>query len=338
MSLSSTARLLVLLTVYSSSLVAAEEPAAETEAKTDVWVTSLAHGSDDARFAGTATGLLLRPADVVRWTGDDFAGRTTVMTHPAAVWCVSVCDDGGHVASADYRGNLQTFDVADGKATMYEGIFERWTQAMRFAPTGDTIVAGNEAGKLFVFDSGKVTKTIDVDKNAITDIAFNAAANKIAVSDGGGHVHFYSWPELADAGKVVIGDEPAWSVRFYAISDTVLVGSGDRKLYRCEAKADAKPEVVMHGMDWVTRLAISDAGAIAVGEIGGSVYILPNATPRTESISPVGKASSGVWSLDWVTPSELVVGTRKDGIMTLKQSWAFTPSPTTSQTKAEDEQ
>jgi len=337
MSLSSTTCLLVLLTAFSSSLVAAEEPAAETEAKTDVWVTSLAHGKDDARFAGTATGLLLNPADVVRWTGDDFASRTTVMTHPAAVWCVSVCDHGGYVASADYRGNLQTFDVAAGKATMHEGVFERWTQSMRFAPTGETIVAGNEAGKLFVFDSGKVTKTIDVDKNAITDIAFNAAANKIAVSDGGGRVHFYSWPELVDAGKVVIGDEPAWSVRFYTTSDTVLVGSGDRRLYRSEAKADAKPEVVMYGTDWITRLAISDAGTIAVGEIGGSVYVLPNDTPHTESVAPVGKASSGVWSLDWVTPSELVIGTRKDGIMTLRQSWAFTPTLTTTQTKADDE-
>ena len=74
-------------------LRAEESAKPEVAAVPDVWVTSLASGTVTAdsgpkqvMYAGTASGLLLQPADVVRWEGDDFAKRTTLMTHPVAVW------------------------------------------------------------------------------------------------------------------------------------------------------------------------------------------------------------------------------------------------------------
>ena len=314
---------------------AADAANTETVAAPDVWVTSLASGtiasdagSKQVTYAGTASGLLLQPADIVRWEGDDFAKRTTLMSHPVAVWCVQVSGDGSQVASTDYRGNLQTYDVAASKATMYEGAFERWSQALRFAPGSTVIVAGNEVGKLFVWQDGKVSKSIDVDKNAITDIAFNAAADRIAVSDGGGVVHLYSWPALEASGKIKVGDSPAWCVRFNADSTAVLVGSGDRKLYRCEAKDGATPEPILQGTDWITRLAVSSSGAIAVGEVGGKVFVLANDKPIGVPMQPAGVAPSGVWAVHWTTPTNLLIGTRKNGVLSLGQSWSFVqPAP-----------
>jgi len=329
--------ILVISTGLASGRVVADEATKPAEpVVAEAWVTSIATHSGGAKFAGTASGLLLQPADVVRWEGDDFSKRTTVMSHPAAVWCVRVSDDGSHVASTDYRGNLQTFEVGASKATMFEGAFERWSQALQFVPGSDSIVAGNEAGKLFVWADGKVTKSVDVDKNAITDIAFSPSADRIAVSDGGGMVHLYSWPALETNGKLKVGESPAWAVCFNADASAVLVGSGDRKLYRCEAKDGAIAEVILDGTDWMTRLAVSPTGAIAVGEVGGKVYVIPNDKPVAGSVSPVGSAPSGVWALQWESPAKLLVGTRKNGIVALAQSWAFTaaPEPTAEPTPA----
>jgi len=327
--------LLALSATASHRLVAEEAAKTEAVAAPDVWVTSLAsatvtsdNGPKQVMYAGTASGLLLQPADIVRWEGDDFATRSTLMTHPVAVWCVQVSDDGKQVASTDYRGNLQTFDTADSKVTMHEGAFERWAQAMRFAPGGTTIVAGNEIGKLFVWQDGKVSKTIDVDKNAITDIAFNGAADRIAVSDGGGVVHLFSWPALEPGGKIKISDSPAWCVRFNADASALLVGSGDRKLYRVEAKDAATPEVLLQGTDWITRLAISASGSIAAGEVGGKVFVLASDKPTGTPTQPAGVSPSGIWAVHWASPSNLLLGTRKNGVLSLGQSWNIVqPAP-----------
>jgi len=332
---------IILLFLLAFSATATQRLRAADSAKTevavvpDVWVTSLASGTvtvdtgpKQVMYAGTASGLLLQPADVVRWEGDDFAKRTTLMTHPVAVWCVQASDDGKQVASTDYRGNLQIFDTVANSATMHEGAFERWSQAMRFAPGGSTIVAGNEVGKLFVWQEGKVAKTIDIDKNAITDIAFNAAVDRIAVSDGGGVVHLFTWPALEASGKIKISDSPAWCVRFNADSTALLVGSGDRKLYRVEAKDAAAPEVLLQGTDWVTRLSISASGSIAAGEVGGKVFVLASDKPTGSPVQPAGVATSGIWAVYWASPSNLLIGTRKNGVLSLGQSWSFVqPAP-----------
>ncbi len=303
----------------------------------DVWVTSLASrtvaaegNTKQIHYAATASGLLLQPAEVVQWEGEDFATRTKVMTHPSAVWCVQVSDDGSHVASADYRGNLQILDTASGQAAMHEGAFERWTQVIRFVPKSDAIVAGNEAGKLFVWEGDKVSKTIDVDKNALTDITFNSAGDRIAVSDGGGMVHLFSWPALEANGKIKFGDSPAWCVTFNGDSSAVIVGTGDRKLMRAEAKDAAVPELILDGSDWITRIAVSPTGAIAASEVGGKVYVLANDKPAPGT-KPVGTAASGCWAVHWASPSTLLVGTRKSGVVSLGQTWSFVePAPVVS--------
>jgi WD40 repeat protein len=323
--------------IVAGQVRAVESSKASESATAEVWVTSIATAADGVNYAGTASGLLLQPADVVRWEGDDFSKRTTIMSHPAAVWCVQICDDGGHVASTDYRGNLQTFETSSGKVSMFEGAFERWTQAMRFAPGSDSIVAGNEAGKLFVWEDGKVTKSIDVDKNAITDIAFSGSADRLAISDGSGGVHFYSWPALERDGKIQVGESPVWTVRFNADSSAVVIGSGDRKLYRCEAKEGATPEVILEGSDWITRLAVSSAGSIAAGEVGGKVYVLPSDKPNAGRVEPTGTAPSGIWALQWQSPAKLLLGTRKNGVLALSQSWTLTTATSGSANKQANE-
>jgi WD40 repeat protein len=337
-------RMLALVVILTAATTNADESTtAEPSPNTDVWVTSIASAMIESEgapkamhFAGTASGLLLQVADVVRWEGDDFANRVPIMTHPAAVWCVQVSDDGKHVASTDYRGNLQLFDVATGKVTMHEAAFERWTQAMRFAPNSKAIIAGNEAGKLIVWEDGKVSKSIDVDKNAITDIAFDGDGDQLALSDGAGTVHLYSWPGLEPAGKIKVSDSPAWCVRYTADSSAVLVGTGDRALYRSEAKDGSKPEMLLQGSDWITRLAISSTGAIAATEVSGKVFVLNSDKVGETKIEPSGTAPSGVWAVHWSSPSNLLVGTRKNGIMALTQSWSFATSPAADKSSAHE--
>ena len=45
-------------------------------------------------------------------------------------------------------------------------------------------------------------------------------------------------------------------------------------------------------------------------------------------MQPAAVAPSGVWAVHWTTPTSLLIGTRKNGVLSLGQSWSFVqPAP-----------
>ncbi len=316
----------------------------------EFWVTSIAvaNGSDEVSdeasaeqrrqrvFAATATGLLLRPADVVElFGGPEGEGVISrpLYSHPFAVWKVAVSDQGTKLASTDYRGNLQVHEISSRETSMHEAIFERWTQAMTFAPGGEVIVAGNEAGKLFAWDGEGEPRAIELDKQSLTDIAFTSDGKRLAVSDGGGQVHFLTWPGLETVGSVKLSDDPIWCVAFASDGTGLFAGCGDRKLYRISLPSnwqdstevtDWPSDVVLESADWITRLAVAGDGSVAAGEVGGALHVLsPGKTGNSNSSTPVATAPSGIWALAWRDDAELLVGTRKHGVQAVKRSWSL---------------
>lgn len=315
--------LLTLVLLGLSTVSAAIAADSETEKNVDsesVWVTSIAPLGDGSYVAGKATGLLYRPSEVVRLHADAPNEFETLYEHPAAVWTVDTSGDGKTVASADYKGNLIIYDVASKKSTTHENAFERWCQMISFAPDSQSIVAGNEAGKIFVWDTsaGKVTNSKELGKASINCVAFSPAGNQLAASDGEGKVHLLSWPALEPQATLSIGEESAWCVA-YESENQLIVGSADRQLYRVAAQADAKPESIAKGTDWITRIAVSPSGQVAASEVSGKIHFASGG-----SLTTIG-AESGVWSLCFGGPGQLLVGTRKNGIVTAAQSWTFKP-------------
>lgn len=279
-----------------------------------VWITSMAKVSDDKFVAATASGLLLRTADVVSFDPSNPSELTTLYSHPAAVWRVAATQDGTTIASVDYRGNLMTYKTDGGKSETYEKALERWCQAFILTPDQSSIIAGNEAGKILVWnlEQAKVTKSIELDGHAVTGLVISTDGSTLAACDGGGHVHLLKMPELESTGKIAIGAEPAWCVAMIDEGKKLVVGSGDRNLYQCDAKADAKAEVIAEGSDWITQIAVSQGGQIAAAEVGGRLHF-----PAADSMD----APSGIWSLAWNGDGQLLVGTRKSGIVTAGRSW-----------------
>ncbi|TWU26232.1 IgA-specific serine endopeptidase autotransporter precursor [Novipirellula galeiformis] len=312
----------------------------KTDKKADapeVWVTSIAPLTGDTYVAATADGLLLRDASVKSFTIAAPQTMTDLYTHPAAVWCVDATADGSVVASVDYRGNLVIYDVASKQPTTHEKALERWCQAMQFAPDDKTIVAGNETGKILVWDRGenKVTKSLELDGQAVTAISFSGDGKQIAAADGGGHVHLIEWPELKAAGKIKVSDAPVWSVAYAA--GKLMIGSGDRNLYRCEPKADAKPERMTRASDWVTQFVVSKTGKVAAAELGGKLYF-PMLNETYDVGSDVTPVKSGVWALCFHDDKTLLVGTRKDGVVAVKESEGWSkPLPPVVDPKPEEE-
>ncbi|MGB7325704.1 MAG: hypothetical protein WBD31_12590 [Rubripirellula sp.] len=286
------------------------------------WVTSMDRVGDSEKFvASTASGLLLRPADVVSFEASNPTVLTTLYSHPAAVWRVVATDDGRTVASVDYRGNLMTFNTEGGEAKTFEKAFERWCQAFVLTPDQKSVIAGNEGGKVFVWNlaDAKVAKSVELDGHAVTGLAVSLDGSMVAACDGGGHVHLLKLPELEAAGKIEFGTEPAWCVAMIDHGKKLVVGSGDRNLYQCDAVADAKPEVIAKGTDWITQIAVSPAGQIAASEVGGRLHF-----PASDSMD----APSGVWSLAWNGDGQLFVGTRKSGVVAAGRSWTWAkPKP-----------
>lgn len=295
------------------------EDAAEGNRPT--WVTSIAPLGRSGRFvAATADGLLLREAAVVSFDAGNPTEMTPLYRHPAAIWQVVVVGEGKQVASVDYKGNLVVYDVEAEKATTHEGAFERWCQTLAVSPDGESLIAGNEAGKVMAWSlsESKVTASAELDEHAVTDLALAPDGKRIAASDGGGHVHFLEWPGLKSVGQVNIGEETAWCVAFVDDGKSLLVGSADRQLYRCEAKPDAEPKPMMKGGDWITQIAVSPSGEVAVAEIGGRIRF-PGAGDGSNPLT----AESGAWSLAWHGSGQLLVGTRKDGIASAGRSWTW---------------
>ena len=300
--------------------LSADESASPADAKS-TWVTSIAPLGAGKFVAATANGLLLREATVYSFEASNPRQLTPLYNHPAAVWCVDSTSDGGKVASVDYRGNLIIHDSITGDTQTHEKAFERWCQSMMIAPSGTSIVAGNEAGKVMTWDlfSSKVIKTAELGGHAVTGLAISPDQSTLAASDGSGHVHLLKWPSLEPAGKIKISDQPAWCVVFVDSGKSLLVGSSDRNLYKCDAADGAKPTSIAKGTDWITQLAISPSGQVAAAEVGGRLHFAN--TGGTDSMD----ASSGVWSLCWNADSQLFAGTRKDGIVVAGRSWKWAP-------------
>ncbi|MFK8112613.1 MAG: WD40 repeat domain-containing protein [Rubripirellula sp.] len=311
-------------TLLSVPLAADDSKSPATGAVT-TWVTSIAPlGSSSQFVAATADGLLLREATVYSFDAADPSKMTALYSHPAAVWCVDTTDDGSKVASVDYRGNLVVFDTKANKAKTHEKAFERWCQAMTISPDGKSVVAGNEAGKVMIwdFETGKVSKSVELDGHAVTGLDISPDGSRVAASDGGGHVHLLKWPSLESEASIEVSKETAWCVAFVEDGKQLLVGSSDRNVYQCAAKADAKVKSVAKGSDWITQLAVSPSGQVAAGEVGGRLHF--PSTGGTDSMD----ATSGVWALCWNGDGQLFAGTRKNGIVMAGRSWKWTqPKP-----------
>ncbi|TWT91771.1 WD40 repeat domain-containing protein [Stieleria varia] len=312
---------LLVIAVASSSVSADQnEPATGS---TETWVTSIAPMGDSGRFvASTANGLLLRESDVVSFDPAHPGELTKLYQHPAAVWCVQATADGKRIASVDYRGNLGVYDVEAGKSSVHEKAFERWCQSMLISPDNQSVVAGNEAGKVLVWSLGenKVTQSIELEGHSVTGLAFSPDGKTLATTDGGGHVHLLSWPDLKETAKIQISESPAWCIAFVDGGAKLLVGCSDRHLYQCDAKADAKPESVAEGKDWITQLAVSSDGQVAAGEVSGALHF-----PSAGTVDSMN-AESGVWALCWNGSSQLLAGTRKHGIVSASRSWKWSPN------------
>ena len=327
------------------------------------WVTSLSPlGESSSCIASTGDGLLLREATVYKFDAANPNEMTPIYSHPAAVWQVVSSRDASKIASIDYRGNLGIYETGnqpiaskggpweagpDAKLTLHEKAFERWCQALAITPDDKFLIAGNEAGKLFVWDiaTGKVSKTAELDGHAITDLAISPEASQLAVSDGAGHVHLFSWPALEPQGKIKLSEETVWCVA-YATPNLLLAGSSDRNLYQAEAKADSTAVSIGKGSDWITQIAISPSGRVAVAEVGGKVHfpqVNPEAGNATATRYTLGndamKATSGVWAIQWNAAAQgdeqVLVGTRKNGILVAGRSWKWT-EPANEETPAPD--
>jgi WD40 repeat protein len=311
---------MALIAAVMSGAVRGEEEGGSTDA-TAVWVTSIAQiGSSDQFAAASADGLLLREATVYSFPATNPQSLEPLYKHPAAVWCVVSTSDGSKLASVDYRGNLAVYDPASGEAKMHDKAFERWCQSLLVAPDDQSVIAGNEAGKIMVWDlqAGKVSKSVELDGHAVTGLAFAPDGSQLAAADGGGHIHLLKWPELESLGKIEVSEQTTWSIAYVDGGKHLLVGSSDRNIYRVEAKPDAKAESVAKGTDWITQLAVSPSGQVAAGEVGGRLHF-----PTTGGADSMD-ASSGVWTLCWNGDSQLFAGTRKDGIVTAGRSWKWT--------------
>ncbi|MEL6106820.1 MAG: hypothetical protein AAFU85_12305 [Planctomycetota bacterium] len=295
-----------------------------------VWVTSIAP-CEGGFVVGTATGLLLRPGAVSRVVADKVNEFETLYEHPAAVWTVATTSDKKRIASSDYRGNLIVYDVASKEPKTHEAAFERWCQSLCVSPDDQFLVAGNESGKVFKWSlqEGKVAKTVELGGASVTCLAFSPDGTQVAASDGSGKVHLLKWPELESVGTISVGEETAWCVAYASDSKRVFVGSGDRKLYQADAKPDAKAESIATGTDWITRIAVSESGEIAASEIGGRIHFASGG-----NLTTIG-AESGVWALCFSGPGKLLVGTRKNGILTAGQTWTLTQA-TSVETEQED--
>ena len=338
--------LIVFAACFAMTMVAAGvqgEEAIENVAADSTWITSIAKlGDSGACVASTASGLLLQESAVVSFDVDQPTELKTLYTHPAAAWCVTTSRDGEAVFSADYRGNLVVYDRASDQAKTYPEALQRWCQALIVAPDQKSLVAGNESGHVLVWDLAdeKVVKTIELDGHAVTSIAFSPDQSRLAVADGGGHVHWLAWPSLESQGKSEISDEPVWCVAFAEGSvasaegsEQLLLGSGDRHLYRMDASPQGQPQSVLQGSDWITELAVAADGTIAAGEVSGKVHLAQLAESNSQAIA----APSGVWALAWNDAGNLIVGTRKDSLVFVKRQWTLvTPTaPATSETADE---
>lgn len=297
------------------------------------WATSVAPLGDSGKFvAATADGLLMREAAVVEFDAADLTQATAIYTHPASVWAVAASD--AFICSTDYRGNLGLFDRGNSKATIHEGVFERWTRALAIAPDGKNLLAGNEGGKLLVwsFEKGEIVQSVEVDAQQLYSLAFSPSGDRIAVSDGGGHVHVLSWPELQPVKKLELGEQPVWAAQFSSDGQSIIAGGADRKLWSAPLTEGSAPAaegsaptaegsapVIVETSDWISTIEYdSKRGVLVAGTLAGEIFIVSD---DGKSATKIGALPSPVWSVIMPSADSILAATRKHAVAALGQTW-----------------
>ena len=309
--------LVVFLVSGVSGPIGAQEP---EQPWSSPWVTAMSGLEDNQTLvAATADGLLMREASVVQLDRKDLSKTKTLYSHPVSVWAVAATES--KICSTDYRGNLRLMDRASSEVQARDGIFERWTRAILVSPDGKHLVAGNEAGKLFVlsFEKGEVVQTAELDQQQIYSLAFSPAGDQLAVSNGAGHVHVLSWPALTPVRKLELGQQPVWGAVFTADGQSIVAGGADRKLWLAPIAEGSAANVIMETGDWISAVQKSgDGKTIAVGTLAGQIIVLPS---DGQTASVAGVIPSAVWSVAMPASDLILAATRKHAIASLGQAW-----------------
>ena len=309
---------------------AAAEPAAATWPV--AWVTALAPTAGADIFAATAEGLLLRPASVVKVNRATPGQAEVLYEHPTSVWSVVATE--AVVCSSDYKGNLAVWQREAGQMTMHEGVLQRWCRALQLAPDAQHLVAGNEAGNLFVWSLSEsaVKNTKQLEAQQIFDIAFAPSGEMLAVCNGAGQVQMVSWPGLEPLQTVKLGEQPVWSLAFTADGTALLAGGADRKLWRVALGAEPTPQEIATTSDWITAIeAVPGGSGYVVASLDGKLLALDAAG---QNVTPAGEVPSGVWTLSLPSADQMFAGTRKHAIAVLGRAWTvtFAEEPAAAQT------
>ncbi|WP_218933078.1 WD40 repeat domain-containing protein [Roseimaritima multifibrata] len=314
-----------LATASTSALIAedsTEAPAdpAPEQAETSQWVTSVTSiGKTGDIAVATAQGLLLREGAVALGKSDA-SDRAVAYNQPASVWAVAASPDGSQLASTDYRGNLVIRNLKDSKDQVHEGAFERWTRALAFSPDGKQLIAGNEAGKVMIWDleQKKISHSVELGPQAVMDLKLAPQGDHLAVADGSGKLHLLKFPSLESTAVQTVCEAALWCVD--RSGDQWIVGTADNRVFRCpDGEGDSVEIAKMK--DWVSDIAVSSSGLVAAAELNGQIHIM---TADGTIVASPEAAPSGIWSLHWQNGSELLVGTRKNGLLSIRQSWDWT--------------
>lgn len=277
----------------------------------DRWVTSIAPGEEGTLYASLGSSLPHREASVVKFSSENPDDAKELYQHPAAVWAIATSPDKTTLASTDFHGSLAITPIAGGETKHFTKAFDRWTRALAFGPDSKHVVAGNEAGVLYVWSiaEGKSTVSRDLGSGQIIALAVNPAGDSVAVATGSGKVHVVKWPSLEAVREVTLGDKPIRSIAYSSTSDALWAGGSDGTVKRISKEGEVSEIAKLN--DWVTALTSLPGGGLVAVSMRGQVKRSSKADPK--SLTEWATGPKGVWDVKALDSDRIVVATQKLG-------------------------
>lgn len=266
-------------------------------------------------------------------TFDSASKKVTSHENAFGRWCQAslMSSDDAQLVVGSESGTVFGWSIADSKVQATEEVSDHAITDLTQSPDGKLIAASDGAGTVHLLkwptlqSIGKITVQIVPPAPSPEPVKPEVTpANDDAKEESSGKDQPKEKDAKAkkdDAGNAEAKvdppkPQPAWCVKF-TDNNTLLIGSGDRHLYRSAAADGAQVKVVANGSDWITSLAVSPDGQVAASEVSGKVHFLSDDGVTTM------QGPSGVWSLCWNGEGELLVGTRKSGVLSVSRNWKW---------------
>ncbi len=185
-------------------------------------ITGFISDIENIHFTPDGKGLYARDNSGFSIRYSDLNTAKEVINSKEKLTALDLNDSGTTLAGAGANGTLYLWDTKNYAVTTLK--LPKSLTAVKFAPDGRQLIAGDRDGVLYLISNGLLVRTLPGHSSAIADIEFNHAGTFMASASRDHTVRLWNFNELSQQPILLSDHDWAWSVAFTPDDSQLMVG------------------------------------------------------------------------------------------------------------------